>query len=344
MESKNANRREFLQSASLGVGLGLSGQVAEAAPAPPDRKNRLPREVWVATVSQEGMPSGTPEEITGRLLERMEEIAPMRPDIICLPELASFRYLGGGRSEVRQVAERPIGPFSSPFAEFARRHGCYVFCGIYTREAERYYNSIVLLDRQGKVIGEYRKMHPTEGEIEKGVSPGPLNPPVFQTDFGVIGGQICFDIEWLDGWMALQKAGAEIVFWPSAFGGGQKLNMLANLNRYVVVSSTQKGASKVCDISGETIAWTGAWDRTLCVPVNLEKAFIHTWPYSERFDDIRKKYGQAVRLVTFHDEEWTIIESRAAEVKVAEVLQEFEIRTYEEMIRDAEVARAGALG
>ena len=62
------------------------------------------------------------------------------------------------------------------------------------------------------------------------------------------------------------------------------------------------------------------------------------------FADIRKKYGQAIRIVTFHDEEWTIIESRSAEVKVAEVLKEYEIRTYEEMIRDAEAARVRALG
>ncbi len=343
VEVRNADRRQFLQRASLGVGLGFSGGSLGAAPVEPDGRKRLPREVWIGTVSQEGMPSGTPEEVTGSLLERMEEIAPMHPDIICLPELASFRYLSGGRSAVERVAEKPPGRFSSRFAEFARRHGCYVFCGLYTREADRLYNSMVLLDRKGEVVGEYRKMHPTEGEIEKGVTPGPSVPPVFQTDFGLVGGQICFDIEWQDGWTALQRAGAEIVFWPSAFGGGQKLNMLANLNRYVIVSSTQKGVSKLCDISGETVAWTGLWEHAVCVPVNLEKAFIHTWPYSERFGEIRRKYGQAVRIVTFHDEEWTIIESRAPEIKVTDVLREFEIRTYDEMIKSAEAARAKAL-
>jgi len=157
------------------------------------------------------------------------------------------------------------------------------------------------------------------------------------------GVQICFDIEWQDGWMALQKSGAEIVFWPSAFGGGSKLNMLANLNRYFVVSSTQKGASRVCDISGETLAWTGIWDPALCVSINLEKAFIHTWPYSSRFADIRKRYGQAVTFTTFHDEEWTIVESLSPEVKVADVLREFEIKTYEEMVKGADAARARAL-
>jgi len=340
IESKNANRRQFLHRASLGVGAGLASQTVQAVPAPVETGRRLPREVWVAAVSQEGMPGGTPDAVTGMLIERMEEIAPMKPDIICLPELASFSNLGGGRSEVERVAEKPPGPFSSRFADFAHKHRCYVFCGLYTRDSDRYYNAMVLLDRQGQVSGEYRKMHPTEGEMKKGVSPGPSEPPVFETDFGKIGGQICFDIEWQDGWEKLQKAGAEIVFWPSAFGGGQKLNMLANLNRYVVVSSTQKGASRVCDISGETLALTGRWDRSLCIPVNLEKVFIHTWPYAERFGDMRKKYGQDIRIVTFHDEEWTIIESRAPDVSVAEVLQEYDIRTYEQMIRDADAARA----
>ena len=67
--------------------------------------------------------------------------------------------------------------------------------------------------------GEYRKIHPTIGEMNSGVMPGPLNPPVFQTDFGAVGAQICFDIEWPDGWRKLREAGAEMVFWPSAFAG-----------------------------------------------------------------------------------------------------------------------------
>src|SRR3712207_7956687 len=42
------------------------------------------------------------------------------------------------------------------------------------------------------------KCRPTDGEIASGVRPGPLDPPVFETDFGKIGIQICFDIKWED--------------------------------------------------------------------------------------------------------------------------------------------------
>ncbi len=61
-----------------------------------------------------------------------------------------------------------------------------------------------------------------------------MNIPVFDTDFGRIGVQICFDIEYRDGWDALDRAGAEIFFWLSAAEGGRGLNVIAwNYHRYV---------------------------------------------------------------------------------------------------------------
>jgi hypothetical protein len=179
-------------------------------------------------------------------------------------------------------------------------------------------------------------MHPTVGEIEAGVAPGPLAPPVFRTDFGTLGVQICFDIEWADGWQRLREAGAEIVFWPSAFAGGIAVNTKAWQNRYVVASSTNKDTSKICDISGEEIARTSRWNRWVCAPVNLEKAFLHTWPFVLRFNDIHAKYGRKVRIHTLAEEEWTILESRSPDVRIADVLEEFELQTYEEHIRQAD--------
>jgi predicted amidohydrolase len=225
------------------------------------------------------------------------------------------------------------------FMAFARANQCYMICPIYTHENGHIYNSAVVIDRQGNRVGEYRKMHLPEGEIKLGITPGPLQPPVFKTDFGTIGIQICFDINWDTGWKALQQQGAEIVFWPSAYGGGQVISSKAWQNRYVVVSSVNKETAKICDISGEVVAKTGFWDNNLiCGAVNLEKVFLFTWPNSRRFDDIRAKYGRKINITTYHEEEWTIIESLSPDVYVKDVLAEFEIRSARQMILEGEMA------
>jgi predicted amidohydrolase len=345
-EATGQTRRSFLRSASWGLGLAAGAGLQRTAPAASQgetvpKENRLPREVWVGTVSQISMQASNHKDMARKMLVRMEEMASFEPDIICLPEVFPFANLSSVRPPVAEVAETPLGDVTRPFAEFARNHACYVVCPIYTKEDGRYYNSAVFIDRQGKLLGEYRKMHPTIGEMENGIAPGPLEPPVFKTDFGVVGAQICFDIEWSDGWLALRRAGAEMVFWPSAFAGGKAVNTRAWQNKYVVVSSTRKDTSKICDLSGEVVAATGRWNDWACAPVNLEQAFLHTWPFCRRFDDVYAKYGRKIRIRNFHEEEWSIIESRSPDVKIADVLKDFEFQTYEDFIEQADRMQKG---
>ncbi len=338
-----ATRRGFLQEASCGAGLvacaGM-GMASTAQSAPPTaRADRLPREVWVATVSLEGLGADRFPQMIEAMLRRMEEILPCEPDIICLPEVFPFGTLRAGRPPLDDVAEVPIGDISRPFAEFARKHAVYVVCPIYTRQGPRFYNAAVFIDRKGQLLGEYRKMHLTEGEMEKGIVPGPLDPPVFQADFGTIGAQVCFDIKWDDGWARLAENGAEIVFWPSAFAGGAMVNAKAWQNGYCVVSSAWKDTSKICDVAGNPVAWTTRWNRWACAPINLEKAFLHTWPYCRRFQEIQAQYGPKIRITTYGEEEWSILESRSPDVKIADVLREFELKTNRQHIAAAEHAQ-----
>lgn len=342
-KNNRLTRRDFVRRVPLGLGMAvLAGSSSRSAAAksiePVARKDRLPREVWIASLTQEGLRGVNYEEVVIRAVKRMEEISVFRPDIICLPEAFHSAGISGEKPPMSERAEAPIGPITRPLAEYAKKHNCYVVAPITTKEKGRYYNAAVIINRNGRSLGEYRKTRLTTGEMEKGLTPGPLEPPVFKTDFGKIGVQICFDLEWLEGWQRLRKSGVEIVFWPSAFGGGRKLNMLACLNQYCVVSSTRKGITKICDITGEEIAWSGRWQTWgVCAPVNLEKAFLHTWPYYRRFKDVQAKYGRKVRITTFHEEEWSIIESRSPEVKVAKVMKEFELKTYAEHMRTAEL-------
>ena len=104
-----------------------------------------------------------------------------------------------------------------------------------------------------------------------------------------------------------------------------------------VVASTRKDTTKICDVTGEELARTGRWSPHWAVaPVNLEKVFLHTWPYNRHFDAIRAKYGRRVRLTTFDEEEWTVIESRSPEVRVADLVAEFGLTSHEATMESAE--------
>ena len=79
-------------------------------------------------------------------------------------------------------------------------------------------------------------------------------------------------------------------------------------------------------------------------PVNLEKVFLHTWPYNRHFDAIREKYGRAVRITNFDEEEWTVIESRSPDVRIADLVAEFGLRSHESTMESAERLHDAAWG
>jgi predicted amidohydrolase len=189
------------------------------------------------------------------------------------------------------------------------------------------------------MTGQYRKCRITEEEVDQmGLTPGSTDPPVFKTDFGTIGIQICFDIEWPEAWRTLATKGAEIVFWPSAFAAGKKLNAKAWENQYVVVSSTLKNTTRIIDITGEEVATSGNWSSWgVCAPVNLEKAFLASWPYVLSFPAIQKKYGRKVKISSLHEEEFSVIESLSPDVKIADLMKEFNLKTYRQHLASAQV-------
>ena len=166
------------------------------------------------------------------------------------------------------------------------------------------------------------------------MTPGALMPPVFITDFGTIGMQICMDASWFENWRLLKEAGAEIVFFPSQGPFGDTLAYHAWMNQYYIVSATGEDA-RILDITGDIIASDGEFARWACAPVNLEKELIHIWPHVQKFDDIQKKFGRKLRIKIYHPENWATIESLDPDLKVRDVLKEYGLPTYEEQLKEA---------
>ena len=337
------NRRNFIGKSTATAGLVAIGSLGQAINQediyPP--KDKLPREVWIASLSQVKLNASISSEMVDMVINCLNKVVIYKPDVVSLPEIFPFWGVKKAYNAKERVVESEYA--LQKLSEFSKRNSCYSICPVYTSENGKIYNAAVIFDRNGIRIGEYRKAHLTEGEIANGLTPGPLSPPVFQTDFGVIGVQICFDMLWDDCWTSLREKGAEMVFFASVFPAGRMVNGKAWQHKYAVISSTCKSTAKICDITGEVVEQTGSWSPNIvCAPVNLEKAFLHLWPYVSRFDEIKQRFGRKVHISLFHEEEWAIIESLSPEVKVKDILIEYNLKTHEEHTRCATIAQEKA--
>jgi predicted amidohydrolase len=321
-------RREFIIKTSVSFGAG-----AAAAPIAVNAASKK-RIAWVASITLERIDADSPEKMINSVISRMKGTLKGKPDLVCLPETFIYNQVPNKPSPKEQAAK--AGEHLKLFQEFASENNCYVVCPLLTEEDGNVYNSAVFIDRNGERLGAYHKMHPTTGELESGIMPGPKTPTVFQTDIGTIGAQICFDINWQDGWQKLWKAGADIVVWPSAFPGGRMLNAMAWLTKAYVITSTRPFPPRIIDMDGEDIDTGGRFEQFAMAPINLEKAFIHIWPYTKQLDALKEKYGQQVRIKKYHLEDWATVESLTDDLAVQDLLDEFEIPTHKQHIDTAD--------
>ena len=66
----------------------------------------------------------------------------------------------------------------------------------------------------------------------------------------------------------------------------------------------------------------------------MKKSFF-IYGHTLKFNDIQKKYGRKIRFKIYHPENWATLESLDPDIKVKDILKEYEIPTYDEQIREA---------
>ena len=152
----------------------------------------------------------------------LEEAAAGGADLACLPEVWPCQ---GSAPEVRAAAEPVPGPRVERLAATARRHSMWIHGGsVLELEGDRVFNTSVLLDRAGKLVARYRKIHLFDADPPGGqpsresflYSPGE-EIVTADTEFGRAGLSICYDVRFPELYRALAGTGATILFVPAAF-------------------------------------------------------------------------------------------------------------------------------
>lgn len=122
------------------------------------------------------------------------------------------------------LAEPIPGPTTDTFGALARELGVVIVASIFERRAAGiYHNTAVVLDTDGSIAGEYRKMHIPDdpGYYEKYYfTPGDLGFHPVSTSLCNLGVLVCWDQWYPEAARLMALAGAELLVYPTAIGWG----------------------------------------------------------------------------------------------------------------------------
>lgn len=167
------------------------------------------REITVATVQMKpGL--GEIEDNLVKMSDMVSKIASQQKvDLILFPELVTSGYELGVK--FTQVAQIVPGPTVNLMAQRAQQLGVYIGFGMVTKEKVEsiIYNTAVLIGPDGELIGEYRKTH-LKGEERMAFREG-YKLPIFETEFGVVGMMLGWDLAFPEVSRSLVLDGAELL-------------------------------------------------------------------------------------------------------------------------------------
>jgi predicted amidohydrolase len=297
---------------------------AFAALAPNGPSDRPPRKVIVGTMIQDyrgeypGLEARLADlvRIVDGVAEQSRKQHGRGPDLVVLPEVI-----------VNGQARDPMpfeGRIEAAFAEAARRHRCYIVVSLFLLEKGRKFNAAVLVNRRGEVAGIYRKLHLAvvtgSDSMEEGATPG-REVPVFECDFGKLGLQICFDMEFDYGWEELARQGAELVAWPTASPQTARPAARALRGGYYVVSSTPRHNAGVFEPTGRIAAQVKAPEHILVTELDLSYVLLPWSPQLRNGELLAEKYGDKVGFHYYEEEDIGIFWSNDAKTPIGQMIR-----------------------
>jgi N-carbamoylputrescine amidase len=167
--------------------------------------------------------TAAPAENLARATAKIRDAAALGAQIICLPELfRSLYFCREENADLFQLAEPIPGPTTEALGSVARELKISLVVSVFERRAAGvYHNSAAVIDADGSLLGRYRKMHIPDDPLyyEKFYfTPGDLGFPNFDTRYGRIGVQICWDQWYPEGARLTSLRGAQILFYPTSIG------------------------------------------------------------------------------------------------------------------------------
>lgn len=169
-------------------------------------------------------------ELGGSLQENLSgvtglirESADAGAQIILPPELFQGPYFCREEKEAYFAMAHSLDahPVLEGMTPLARDLGVVLPVSLFERDGQSFYNTVVVVDADGTILGSYRKSHIPDGpgyEEKFYFRPGDTGFKVWKTRYGRIGVGICWDQWFPECARSMVLDGAELLFYPTAIG------------------------------------------------------------------------------------------------------------------------------
>lgn len=153
----------------------------------------------------------------------VREAAASGANIILLPELFEYLYFPQQEREEYFALANPLEyhPFIPRFAALAKELAVVLPLSFFEKANQAYYNSLVMIDADGALLGLYRKSHIPDGpgyQEKFYFNSGDTGFKAFKTRYGAIGVGICWDQWFPEAARIMALKGAELLLYPTAIG------------------------------------------------------------------------------------------------------------------------------
>lgn len=179
------------------------------------------REVTVAATQMACGPDRDTNLATAERLVR--QAVGQGADIVLLQELFESVYFCKEQLPEHFALAYPYegNPLLARMSRLAAELGVVLPISFFERANHAYFNSLAMIDADGRVMGVYRKSHIPDGpgyQEKYYFTPGDTGFRIWQTRFGCLGVGICWDQWFPESARAMAVMGAELLFYPTAIG------------------------------------------------------------------------------------------------------------------------------
>ncbi len=163
------------------------------------------------------------ENNLARMDQLIREAAAAGGQIILMPELFEGRYFPQQQNEddfARALPHREH-PTLNHYQDLAKELAVSLPVSFFERDGQALYNSMAMIDADGKQLGIYRKSHIPDGpgyQEKFFFRPGDTGFKTWKTRFAQVGVGICWDQWFPEAARSMVLAGADILFYPTAIG------------------------------------------------------------------------------------------------------------------------------